>query len=85
MQWNKVKTANYNEFNLIINEDYKKFRADDFVYDHEGNHLFFYPYNPSEIPVFNHHPFMDWESIRKNNNEYGIRWSSNSDVVNYYS
>lgn len=51
MQWRSIKTADYNEFKLIIEESYKMLNDDDFVYRHDGKQLFFYGYNPSEVPV----------------------------------
>lgn len=52
LQWNKVKTADYNKFNLIISDEYKSFGKDEFVYRHDGELLFFYQYNPAEIPIY---------------------------------
>lgn len=84
LQWNRCKTANYwGEFNLIIDEDYKKFDPDAFVYDHNGDQLFFFTYNPAEIPVFNFTQFMDLETIRAAHSQYGIRWDSNKESVSY--
>lgn len=61
MQWRKVKTADYNKFKLIINEEYKTFPKDELVYDHNGENLFWRHYNPEEIPMLNRHALIDGE------------------------
>lgn len=80
MQWRKVKTADYNKFNLIVDDEYKKFPSDEFVYDHNGEQLFFFTYNPAEIPVFPYSVLMDLDVIREENVRYGIRWSPEGGV-----
>lgn len=56
MQWRKVKTADYNKFNLVIDNEYKNMRSNEYVYNHEGEQLFFFTYNPNELPIFSY-PF----------------------------
>lgn len=51
-QWRSIKTADYNNFNLVIDESYKMLNDDDFVYNHKGKQLFFYGYNPGNVPIF---------------------------------
>jgi hypothetical protein len=51
LQWRKVKTSDYNEFNLIIDESYKLLNDGDFVYKHDGEQLFFYSYDPCKVPI----------------------------------
>lgn len=53
MGWRKVKTADYGKFNLVIDNEYKDMPMGEYVHDHEGELLFFYAYNPADIPVFN--------------------------------
>lgn len=36
MQWRSIKTADYNNFNLVIDESYKMLNDADYVYDHLG-------------------------------------------------
>jgi hypothetical protein len=50
-QWRSVKTADYNEFKLVIDESYKNLNDNDFVYDHKDKQLFFYGYKPTDIIV----------------------------------
>lgn len=47
--WRKVKTADYNAFNLNVDYSYKNLPDDDFVFDHKGNELFFPNYTPNDI------------------------------------
>lgn len=51
MQWRKVKTADYNNFALIINEEYKTMPPDEYVYDHNGEILFWKDVDINSIPV----------------------------------
>lgn len=61
MQWRKVKTADYNRFILIINDEYKTFSKDELVYDHNGENLFWRHYNPEEIPLITGYELSDGE------------------------
>lgn len=51
-QWRKVRTANYSRFNLTIDDEYKRLDSEDFVYDHKGELLYFFPYNPADVMAF---------------------------------
>lgn len=51
-QWNKVRTANYSQFSLTIDDEYKRLDKERFVYNHKGELLYFFPYNPTEIMTF---------------------------------
>lgn len=42
MSWNKVRTADYNKFELLIDTEYQEFDKKEFVYDHEGKQLFYF-------------------------------------------
>lgn len=65
MQWRKVKTADYNKFNLIIDNEYKRMPDDDFVYNHEGEQLFWFNHrSPEKLPK----NYADYESIFRNLN-----------------
>jgi hypothetical protein len=61
MQWRKIKTADYNKFILIVNEEYKTFSNDELVYNHNGENLFWRHYNPEEIPILNQYALIDGE------------------------
>lgn len=52
VQWRKVKTADYNKFNLTVNDEYKMFPKEEYVYDHKGGLIFFFTYNPADIMIF---------------------------------
>lgn len=48
MQWRKVKTADYNEFKLLVGDEHKSMDIDEYVCNHKGEQLFWfmhkYPY-----------------------------------------
>lgn len=70
-QWRSIKTADYNSFNLVIDESYKLFNDVDFVYNHKGKQLFFYGYNPNDIIVNPDIPKSDaFIPSQKNTQEY---------------
>lgn len=64
MQWRSIKTADYNNFNLIIDESYKMLNDDDFVYNHNGKQLFFYGYNPGSVPIIIKRGFEDKQDLK---------------------
>lgn len=61
IQWRKIKTADYNTFKLIVNEEYKTFPKDELVYNHNGENLFWRHYNPEEIPLLNRYSLVNGE------------------------
>lgn len=75
MQWRKVKTADYNNFSLIVDDEYKTLPSDEFVYNHKGEILYFFNYNPADVPVFDTAIFSLAE-IREKTPYYGLRWQS---------
>lgn len=74
MQWRKVDTADYSKFNLIIDDEFRGMPKDEYVYDHNGDQLFFFTYNPDEVPVFQYSILFDLDTIREENKHYGILW-----------
>ncbi len=70
-QWSKVKTADYNEFNLVINDEYKAFSKDELVYNHNGENLFWKDFDPDKIPYLP--PYI----LREENYEYPKQWRTN--------
>src|ERR1700753_2109243 len=50
--WRRVRTADYSEFNLTIDDEYKRLDSKAFVYDHKGELLYFFPYNPAQVMAF---------------------------------
>lgn len=83
-QWRKVKTADYNKFRLIVDNEYKTMPKGEYVYNHEGEQLFFYAYNPNDIPIFNWSPVWDLETIRQNHISYGINWGGGN-CINFHA
>ena len=79
-QWRKVMTADYNKFHLIISDEHKKISKSEFVHNHKGEILFFYNYNPADVPVFQWNKSFDLDTIRENNRQYGILWSYDNNV-----
>lgn len=69
MGWRKVKTLDWAEFKLTIVNEYSKMPLDSFVHDHKGRQLFFWTYNPADIPIIRHVPLlmdldmMDFEGV----------------------
>lgn len=84
MQWRKVMTADYSKFNLIIDDEYKIFPKDEFVHRHDGELLYWFRYNPSDIPIFNSIPLesVDDSVPLKYQHFHGTRWVD-SDRIYY--
>lgn len=82
MGWHKVMTADYGKFNLVIDDEYKRLPNDEFVYNHNGEQLFFFDYNPVDIPVYNSET-MNLLELHESNKPYGIIWQGMSCHVNY--
>ena len=72
MQWRSIKTADYNQFSLVIDESYKMLNDDNFVYDHNGKQLFFYDYNPGKVPIYLKTSLEDYEPEWKTGNNFII-------------
>lgn len=62
MQWRKVKTADYEPFSLIIDNECAGMPSNEFVYNHEGKQLFFFPYPPQLTEHFGSQ-YMDTEVV----------------------
>jgi hypothetical protein len=71
--WRKVITADYAKFNLIVNDEYKTFPLDEYVYDHNGELLFFWDYNPADVPIFHRGCGYSYEQIKRENKYFGIQ------------
>ena len=79
-QWRGVMTADYNKFNLIIDNEYQLLPKDEFVYNHKGELLFWFNINPADIPVFTYNRLMDSEKIRREYQWYGTLWEQGQHV-----
>lgn len=85
MTWHKVRCANRYDLNLVIDAEYKAFPQDEFVYNHKGEHLFWFDFQPKDISVFTYGDYDDGinlELIREHFEHYGIDWNSGH-PVNY--
>ncbi len=74
MQWRKVKTADYNNFKLIIDPEYKTLPKDELVYDHNGENLFWKDFDPEQIPYL---PPYILRQENEENYEYPKQWRTN--------
>ena len=83
MQWRRAMTADYNKFNLLVDASYRLIDPQDHVRNHKGELLYFFRYNPADVPVFQWNKFMDLERIRAEHKYYGILWNE-SNHVNYH-
>lgn len=80
MQWRRIKTADYNKFTLIIDESYKLLADDEFVYNHEGEQLFFYDLKPDDIKIFVWNKIQGIDSQIQGEKNYAIDWGSGSNL-----
>lgn len=76
--WSKVRTANYSEFNLIIDTEYRDLPDDEFVHNHKGELLFFYEYSPNDIKIFDSPLSITTEEIFATTKVRGINWGSST-------
>jgi hypothetical protein len=68
--WRKIKTADYNSFILVIDDEYKTLPADEYVYNHKGENLFWRDFDPEQISVLP--PYI----LRGDDFEYPYPWKS---------
>lgn len=61
MGWRKVMTADYDKFNLIVNDEYKLFSPDEFVYNHKGELLFWFKLLPEDVSFFDSDVIVDFD------------------------
>lgn len=61
-QWRNIKTADYNLFNLIIDDSYKSLPDDALVFNHKGELLYWIPYNPEEIELISGYELIAGET-----------------------
>lgn len=83
MQWRKVKTADYNKFNLIVSDEYKTFHPDEFVYDHKGELLYWFDLNPAEIPIFQSSVDFDWQGVTAKHKHFGVEHSGRDEWISW--
>ena len=81
MQWRGIKTADHNLFTLAVDESYKLLNDIDFVYNHLGEHLFFYDYKPNDIIINPDIPQSnEFVSNAKSINEY-LKFRNNNPYI----
>jgi hypothetical protein len=73
-------TADYNRFNLIVNDEYKLLPENEFVFNHKGELLYFLDYNPGDVPVYDsvaeriiNEYWLD--ELHASKKPFGIKWS----------
>ena len=82
LAWKAVMGADNQKFNLILSTEHELMNKDDYVYNHRGELLFFYGYNPADVPVFQFTPLLNTDKIHKEHEHFGILWTPDG-VVNY--
>jgi len=82
MQWRKVKTADYRNFNLVVDDEYKGVPSEEYVYDHEGEQLFWFTYAPDEVQIFDFLPLdiQQLSDVKVPKEPYGINWGSGGNI-----
>ena len=73
IQWRKVKTADYSKFKLVVDTEYKSMIESEYVYNHTGEQLFFFTYNPDEIPIYNQTGILDID-LQPIPTPWAIKW-----------
>lgn len=61
--WRKIKTADCQKTLLTVKRDYANMKHDEFVHNHKGELLYFYRYNPNDIPLFDPNSIEDTNAI----------------------
>lgn len=79
-QWQRIASSDYEQFRLTIDETYRSLGADEYVFNHAGEQLFWRDFEPASIAVFNHSIMLSLEEIRAQHLNYGIRWTFDSRV-----
>ncbi len=52
MAWRKLFVLDIESFCLTTTDEHSIMPDDEFVYNHKGKQLFFYEYNPHNVPIF---------------------------------
>jgi hypothetical protein len=77
MQWRRIKAADYSKFNLVIDNCYKDMPKDAFVYNYQGEQLFFFTYHPNEIPIYTQTGILDID-LQPIPTPYAVKWISSN-------
>ena len=74
MQWRTLHNHDWRPFELLIRDEYKAMPQDEQVHNHKGEPLFFYTFDPSEIPLFNDVvDSLSFSEFRKQHKRVGVR------------
>lgn len=87
MQWNKVRCGNYSKFNLIVKNDYEQMNKSDLVYNHKGEQLYHFGYNPWD--VHEHYGSciadgFDWDEMRSKYKDFILVSEDNGSLYKSY-
>lgn len=83
LQWRKVMTADYSKFNLIVDDCYKRFHSDEFVYRYDGELLYWFKYNPADIPIYQSIPLEGFDGLDEEYKYFhGTKWADSERI--YY-
>lgn len=72
IQWNNIMTADYDIFNLTVVDEYSTMPKDEFVYNHLGELLYFFYFDPNDIQIFDSYKENDPERLVNNHYHYGL-------------
>jgi hypothetical protein len=73
-QWRRVMSADNGDFQLSLDREYAGLPADEQVYNHAGQPLFWRDFDPTQIPVFEYSSLLDVTRIQDEHASYAIRW-----------
>lgn len=85
LQWRKIKVADNEKFKLIVVCDYNFFPSDKVVCNARGEQLFWFDYNPADVPVFPFFVGFPHTKIRSENERYAIQWGDFTGGLHYNS
>ena len=80
-QWRKMLTADDAAFQLTIDREYAGLPAEEHVYNHAGQPLFWRDFDPEQIPVFDFNVLFDLTEIQARHPSYAIRWSPDGRIT----
>lgn len=78
-QWYKIKCAAlYGGVELYVDPEYRLLPVDEYVHNHLGVPLFFWPYKPDDIAVFQCPVSMEYGQLQREFLNHAIRYSEHS-------
>ena len=61
--WGKVGRVARYKCEIVIDTDYRSMDPEEYVHNHKGELLYFYRYDPNEMPTFKWRKGMEWEEM----------------------